>query len=118
MSPERKIKEWIVAIQIEKRFTKPEIFTLYANQINLGHGAYGVEAASHLYFDKPAKDLTVEEAAVIAGIIQAPGRLSPFVNPKATLMRRTAAPRLASRWTRPSASSSTRAARIAARPTR
>jgi penicillin-binding protein 1A len=51
MSPERKIKEWIVAIQIEKRFTKPEIFTLYANQINLGHGAYGVEAASHLYFD-------------------------------------------------------------------
>ena len=88
ISPERKIKEWIVAIQIEKRFTKPEIFTLYANQINLGHGAYGVEAASHLYFDKPAKDLTIEEAAVIAGIIQAPGRLSPFVNPKATLMRR------------------------------
>jgi penicillin-binding protein 1A len=88
ISPERKIKEWIVAIQIEKRFTKPEIFTLYANQINLGHGAYGVEAASHLYFDKPARDLTVEEAAVIAGIIQAPGRLSPFVNPKATLMRR------------------------------
>ena len=88
ISPERKIKEWIVAIQIEKRFTKPEIFTLYANQINLGHGAYGVEAASHLYFDKPAKDLAIEEAAVIAGIIQAPGRLSPFVNPKATLMRR------------------------------
>ena len=48
ISPERKIKEWIVAIQIEKRFTKPEIFTLYANQINLGHGACGVEAASHL----------------------------------------------------------------------
>jgi penicillin-binding protein 1A len=88
MSPERKIKEWIVAIQIEKRFTKPEIFTLYANQINLGHGAYGVEAASRLYFDKSAKDLTLEEAALIAGIIQAPGRLSPFVNPKAALMRR------------------------------
>ncbi len=88
VSPERKIKEWIVAIQIEKRFTKPEIFTLYANQINLGHGAYGVEAASRLYFDKSAKDVTVEEAAVIAGIIQAPGRLSQFVNPKATLMRR------------------------------
>ena len=88
VSPERKIKEWIVAIQIEKRFTKQEIFTLYANQINLGHGAYGVEAASHLYFDKPAKDLTLEEAAVIAGIVQAPGRLSPFVNPKQTLVRR------------------------------
>ena len=87
-SPERKIKEWILAMQIEKRLTKPEIFTLYANQINLGHGAYGVEAASHLYFDKPAKELSLEEAAVIAAIIQAPGRLSPFVNPKATLMRR------------------------------
>jgi len=87
-SPERKIKEWILALQIEKRLTKPEIFTLYANQINLGHGAYGVEAASHLYFDKSAKEVTLEEAAVIAAIIQAPGRLSPFVNPKATLMRR------------------------------
>ena len=88
VSPERKIREWILAMQIEKRLTKPEIFTLYANQINLGHGAYGVEAASHLYFDKPAKELTLEEAAVIAAIVQAPGRLSPFVNPKATLMRR------------------------------
>jgi penicillin-binding protein 1A len=88
ISPERKIKEWIVAVQIEKRFTKPEIFTLYANQINFGHGAYGVEAASHLYFDKPAKDLALEEAAVIAGIIQGPARLSPFVNPRAALTRR------------------------------
>jgi penicillin-binding protein 1A len=88
VSPERKIKEWIVAIQIEKRFTKPEIFTLYANQINLGHGAYGVEAASRMYFDKSAKDVTVEEAAVIAAIIQTPARLSPFVNPKGALTRR------------------------------
>jgi penicillin-binding protein 1A len=87
-SPERKIKEWILAMQVEKRLTKPEIFTLYANQINLGHGAYGVEAASRLYFDKSAKDVTVEEAAMIAAIVQAPGRLSPFVNPKATLTRR------------------------------
>ena len=85
---ERKLKEMLVSVQLERRYTKAEILTLYANQINLGHGAYGVEAASHLYFDKSAKDLTVEEAAVIAGIIQAPGRLSPFVNPKATLMRR------------------------------
>jgi len=88
VSPERKIKEWLVAIEIEKRFTKPEIFTLYANQINLGHGAYGVESASRMYFDKSAKELTLEEAAVIAAIIQTPSRLSPFVNPKATLTRR------------------------------
>ena len=85
---ERKVKEWIVAMQIERRYTKREIFTFYANQIYLGHGAYGVEAASRLYFDKPAKELTVDEAAVIAGIIQSPERLSPFVNPRAALQRR------------------------------
>ncbi len=51
-SPERKIKEMLVAIQIEKRYTKREIFTIYCNQMYLGHGAYGVEAASRLYFGK------------------------------------------------------------------
>jgi penicillin-binding protein 1A len=85
---ERKIREAIVAVQIEKRYTKREIFTFYVNQIYLGHGAYGVEAASQLYFDKPAKDLPVEEAAVIAAIIQAPARLSPFVDPKRAIARR------------------------------
>ncbi|HEV8315996.1 MAG TPA: PBP1A family penicillin-binding protein [Vicinamibacterales bacterium] len=85
---ERKVKEAIVAIQLEKRFTKREILTFYANQIYFGHGAYGVEAASRLYFDKPAKDVTVEEAATIAAIIQAPERLSPFVDPKRALQRR------------------------------
>jgi penicillin-binding protein 1A len=82
MSPERKIKEWIVAIQIEKRFTKPEIFTLYANQINLGHGAYGVEAASRLYLTSRRKDLSVEEAAVIAGIIQGAWTAQPVRQPE------------------------------------
>ena len=85
---ERKIKEAILAIQIEKRYTKREILTFYANQIYFGHGAYGVEAASRLYFDKPAKDLSVEESAAIAAIIQAPERLSPFVDPKRTMQRR------------------------------
>ena len=85
---ERKVKEAIVAIQIEKRYTKREIFTFYANQINLGPGIYGVEAAARAYFDKPAKDVTLEEAATIAAIIQTPARLSPFVNPDRTLSRR------------------------------
>jgi penicillin-binding protein 1A len=85
---ERKIKESLVAVQIEKRYTKPEIFTMYANQIYFGHGAYGVEAASQLYFRKPAKDLALEEAATIAGIIQGNVRQSPFVNPEATRRRR------------------------------
>lgn len=86
---ERKIKEAILAIQIEKRYTKREIFTFYANQIYFGHGAYGVEAASRLYFDKSAKELTIDEAATIAAIIQAPERLSPFVDPKRTMQRRS-----------------------------
>ena len=85
---ERKIKETLVAMRIEKRYTKEEIFTFYANQIYFGHGAYGVEAASRLYFRKAAKDLSLEEAATIAGIIQGNVRQSPFVNPEATKRRR------------------------------
>ena len=85
---ERKIKEALVSIQIEKRYSKPEIFTLYCNQIYFGHGAYGVEAASQLYFRKHVKDLALEEAAMIAGIIQANVRQSPYVNPEAALRRR------------------------------
>jgi penicillin-binding protein 1A len=85
---ERKIKEALVSIRIEKRYTKEEIFTMYCNQIYFGHGAYGVEAASQLYFRKHAKDLALEEAALIAGIIQANVRQSPYVNPDAALRRR------------------------------
>lgn len=85
---ERKIKETLVAMRLEKRFTKEEIFTFYCNQIYFGHGAYGVEAASQLYFRKRAKDLALEEAALIAGIIQGNARQSPFVNPEATRRRR------------------------------
>jgi penicillin-binding protein 1A len=85
---ERKIREAILAIQIEKRYTKKEIFTIYCNQMYLGHGAYGVEAASRLYFDKHNKDLTLGEAAVIAGIFQSPERQSPYVDMKRAVARR------------------------------
>jgi penicillin-binding protein 1A len=85
---ERKIREAILAIQIEKRYTKKEIFTIYCNQMYLGHGAYGVEAASRLYFNKSNKDLTLEEAALIAGIFQTPERQSPFVDMKRATQRR------------------------------
>jgi penicillin-binding protein 1A len=87
-TPERKIKELLLTIQIEKRYTKREIFTLYANQMYFGHGVYGVEAASHLYFGKSAKDLELEEAALIAGILQGNVRQSPYVNMDAALRRR------------------------------
>ena len=85
---ERKIREAILAIQIEKRYTKREIFTLYCNQMYFGHGVYGVEAASRLYFGKSAKDLEIEEAALIAGILQSNVRQSPYVNMEAAIRRR------------------------------
>jgi penicillin-binding protein 1A len=85
---ERKIKEAIVAVQLEKRYTKREIFTFYANHVTMGHGAYGVEAGARLYFDKSAKDVTLDEAATLAAIVQTPARLSPFVNPEQARARR------------------------------
>jgi penicillin-binding protein 1A len=87
-SPERKLKELIVAMQIEKRYTKEEIFAFYCNQIYWGHGAYGVAAAAQVYFGKALNDLTLEEAALIAGIIQSNVRQSPYVNMDAALRRR------------------------------
>ena len=80
---QRKLREAYYTFHIEKRYTKREILTLYANQMWLGtatHSAYGVEAASRLYFGRPARDLDLGEAAMIAGIIQAPARQSPLVN--------------------------------------
>ena len=85
---ERKIKEALVALQIERRYTKDEIFTMYCNQIYWGHGAYGVQAASRLYFDKSVGEITLDEAALLAGIIQSPERQSPFVNMQSALRRR------------------------------
>src|SRR5688572_8287192 len=88
LSPERKIKEALVAIQIEKRYTKREIFTFYANHAYLGEGAYGVEAAARAYFNKSAKDVTLDEAAVIAGLFQT-WRNSPTVDMERAKRRRT-----------------------------
>ena len=85
---QRKIKEAYYTFHIEKRYTKREILTLYCNQIYWGSGAYGVEAAARIYFGKSAKDLELEEAAVIAGIIQTPSRQSPLVNMQRATSRR------------------------------
>jgi penicillin-binding protein 1A len=84
----RKIEEALLAIQIERRFTKDQIFTLYANQIYLGHGVYGFEAASEFYFSKPAKQLTLEQAALIAGLPKSPVYYSPVIHPERALRRR------------------------------
>lgn len=87
-SMERKIKEAILAVQIEKRYTKPEILTLYCNNMYFGQGAYGVEAAARLYFNKSAKDVNLEEATLLAGILQLPNRQNPVANPKWARQRR------------------------------
>src|SRR5271167_2329130 len=84
----RKVQETLLAIQIERRFTKPQIFTLYANQIFLGHGAYGYQAASEYYFSKPARQLKLEEAALLAGLPKAPQYYSPINHPDRALKRR------------------------------
>ncbi len=84
----RKVQEAMLAIQIERRFTKPQIFTLYANQIFLGHGVYGFEAASEYYFSKPAKSLTLDEAALLAGLPKGPGIYSPINHPERAQKRR------------------------------
>src|ERR1700740_1579711 len=84
----RKVQEIMLAIQIERRFTKPQILTMYCNQIFLGHGVYGFEAGSEYYFNKKAKDLKLEEAAVLAGLPKAPNYYSPINNPERALRRR------------------------------
>jgi penicillin-binding protein 1A len=84
----RKMQEILLSIQIERRFTKPQIFTLYANQIFLGHGVYGFEAASEYYFSKPARQLTLEEAALLVGLPKSPGYYSPINHPDRAKRRR------------------------------
>ena len=87
-SYERKIKEAILAFQIEKNFTKEEIFTFYCNQVYFGHGNYGVEATSRFLYGKSIKDLTLAEAALVAGLPQNPSRLSPLDHPDRARARR------------------------------
>ena len=85
----RKIKEALLALDIEKRYSKDQILTMYANQIFLGHGAYGVEAAAELYFQKSAMDLSLAEAALMAGMIpSANNKYDPIRRPENALNRR------------------------------
>lgn len=87
-SYERKIKEIILARELEQKLAKEDILWLYLNEIYLGHGVNGVEEAAKLYFGKSVSELELEEAAVLAGITQSPERLSPFKHPERALKRR------------------------------
>ena len=86
-SYKRKIKEAILAYRIDKTFGKQDILYLYLNQIYLGHGAYGVEAAAENYFGKSVKELNLAECAMMAGLPQAPSRYSPFHYPERAQQR-------------------------------
>lgn len=83
----RKLRELILARRLENELSKDEILHLYLNNVNFGHGRYGIQEAAKYYFDKDARDLTLAEAAMLAGIPQAPSRLSPRQHPEAAKRR-------------------------------
>lgn len=84
----RKIKEWITAIQIERTYTKHEILEMYLNQMNFGQGNYGVQAAAIAFFGKDAKNLNLEECALLAGLLQRPTPYYPYRYPDRAIQRR------------------------------
>ncbi len=84
----RKIKEAILAVEIERKFSKEKILEMYLNYIYLGQGAYGVEAASRIYFGKGVSELTLDEAALLASLPKAPTKFNPFRNPQMAKERR------------------------------
>jgi penicillin-binding protein 1A len=84
----RKIQEALLALEIERQYAKEEILGFYCNQVYMGHGRYGVEAAARYYFDVPARDLDLTQSAMLAGLLQRPESISPFRNPERALKRR------------------------------
>jgi len=83
----RKMQEMLLALQIERRYTKQQIFTMYSNQVYLAHGNYGFAAAAQFYFGKPVTDLKLQEAAMLAGMVRGP-IYSPINDPQRSLLRR------------------------------
>ncbi|MFA4844778.1 MAG: PBP1A family penicillin-binding protein [Candidatus Margulisiibacteriota bacterium] len=83
----RKLAEALIALQIERRYTKEEILEMYLNQVYLGHNAYGIESAANLYFGRTAADLDLAESAMIAGLIRGPELYSPYRNFKGSKLR-------------------------------
>ena len=80
---ERKVQEVLLALWLERKHTKDQILEMYLNRVYFGSGSYGVEAASRRYFGKSARDVTLAEAAMLAGLLKAPSKLSPARDPKA-----------------------------------
>jgi penicillin-binding protein 1A len=87
-SLDRKLKEAVLAVELERRYSKDRLLEMYLNQIYFGHGAFGVEAASRTFFGKSVKDLSIAESALLAGLPKAPSTYSPFEHPDAAKRRR------------------------------
>src|SRR6184192_3142751 len=87
-SLERKLKEAVLALELERRYSKDRILEMYLNQVYFGQGAYGVEAAARTYFGKPVSDLDLGESALIGGLPRAPSNYSPFERSEAAKRRR------------------------------
>ncbi len=83
-----KIKEWIVALQLENAYTKKEILTMYLNTVDFGSNAFGIHVAAQTYFNKTIEKLNIEEAALLIGLLKAPTKYSPILNPQNALKRR------------------------------
>lgn len=84
----QKFKEWIIAVKLERQYTKDEILAYYLNTVDFVSNAYGIRSASNIYFNKEPKDLTVEESAVLVGMLQAPSKFNPRFNPERSKTRR------------------------------
>ncbi|MEG1021537.1 MAG: transglycosylase domain-containing protein, partial [Myroides sp.] len=84
----QKVKEWIIAVKLERQYTKNEIIAYYLNTVDFVSNAYGIRSAANIYFNKEPKKLTVEEAAVLVGMLQAPSRYNPRFNPDRAENRR------------------------------
>lgn len=84
----QKVQEWIIAVQLERRYTKEEIMAMYLNTVEFSSNAFGIKSASRTYFNKLPSELNVQEAAVLVGMLQAPTKFNPVRNPKNSLARR------------------------------
>ena len=84
----QKLKEWIIAVRLERKYTKEEILAMYLNKFNFIYGAYGIQAASEIYFNKPQKDLRIQEAATLVGMLKNPSLYNPVRRPDTVLHRR------------------------------
>ena len=83
-----KFKEWITALKLEYNYTKEEIAAMYLNTVEFGSNAFGIKSAAHTFFNKEPDELNVQEAAVLVGVVNAPTRYSPILNPRNALVRR------------------------------